>query len=131
MKTTEIQKTEWPKFFDSLSRKHRGSSATLEILGGEIGAQVEEQDLAFEGIVAQSDEVRGYEVAILMGARSDDHITHSIRQVTQVSLGQTDDGADFALAIRSSEGVTALLRFRSSMSPETGDAGTVQPSLTL
>lgn len=131
MKTKQIPNGEWSRFFDSFSRRHTGSSATLEILGTEIGAQVEEQDLAFEGIVAESDEVRGYEIAIMMGAKRDDHVTHSISRLSQVSLEQTDEGADVALEIKSADGVTALLQFSSSQLPETGDAGRVQPSPTL
>lgn len=113
MKTTVIQKDEWSKFFDGLSRRQNGSSATLEIFGTEIGAQVAEHDLAFEGIVAESNKVQGYEIAIMMGTRLDDHVTHSINRLNQVSLEQTDEGTDLALEIKSVDGVTALLRFHS------------------
>jgi hypothetical protein len=121
MKTREIPRNEWSKFFDSFSRDHSGSSVTLEILGIEIGAQVEEYELAFEGIVSQVDKGRGYEIAIMMGSRPEDHITHSIGRVTQVSLEQSDEGKDGVLAIKSADGVMALLRFRSAMLPEITD----------
>jgi len=39
-----------------------------------------------------------------------------------VSLEQTDEGADAALAIKSADGLTALLRFRSAVLPEMVDA---------
>ena len=128
MKTKEISRSEWPEFFDSFSRQHEGWLVTLEILGSEIGAQVEERQLAFEGIVAEWDEVQGDEMAIMIGAMPDDHITHSISRPTQVSLEQTDEGADAALAIKSADGATALLRFRSPMLPEMVDAVVAQPS---
>ncbi len=118
MKTKEIARTEWPKFFDSFSRQHEGWLVTLEILGAEIGAQVEERGLAFEGIVDEGNE----EILIMFGAKPDDHITHSISNPTTVSLEQTDEGADAALAIKSADGVTALLRFRSAVLPEMVDA---------
>ena len=128
MRTREISRSEWPEFFDSFSCQHEGWLVTLEILGLEIGAQVEERELAFEGIVAERDEVQGDEIAIMIGAKPDDHITHSISRPTEVSLEQTDEGADAALAIKSADGVTALLRFRSPMLPEMVDAVMVQPS---
>lgn len=128
MRTREISRSEWPEFFDSFSRQHEGWLVTLEILGLEIGAQVEERELAFEGIVAEWDEVQGDEIAIMIGAKPDDHITHSISRPTEVSLEQTDEGADAALAIKSADGVTALMRFRSPMLPEMVDAVMVQPS---
>jgi hypothetical protein len=122
MKTKEIPKKEWPKFFDSFSRQHEGWLVTLEILGSDIGAQVEERELAFEGIVDEWNEVQGNQIRIMFGAKPDDHITHSIGRPTALSLEQTDEGADAALAIKSADGVTALLRFRSSMLPEMVDA---------
>jgi hypothetical protein len=122
MKTKQIPKNEWPDFFDSFSRQHEGWLVTLEILGSEIGAQFEGRQLAFEGIVAEGEEAQGNEIAIMIGAKPDDHITHSISKPAQVSLEQTDEGADAALAIKSADGVTALLRFRSAVLPEMVDA---------
>jgi hypothetical protein len=130
MKTTVIQKDEWSKFFDSFSRRQNGSSATLEILGAEIGAQVEEHDLAFKGIVGESNRVQGYEIAIMMGTRQDDHVTHSISRLTKVSIEQTDEGTDLALELKSADGVTALLRFRSpSLEMMDAAAGQLAPSV--
>lgn len=110
MRTNEILRSDWQEFVENFSRKHRGSSVTLEILGPEIGAQVQQHELGFAGIVADTDVSRGYEIAIMMGTRPDDHITHSISHLSHISLEQTDEGEDVALAIKSADGVTALLR---------------------
>lgn len=128
MRTKEIPKNEWREFFDKFSRQHEGWLATLEILGSEIGAQVEERELALEGIVDEWDEIQGNEILIMVGAKPDDHITHNISQPTEVGLEQTDEGADAALAIKSADGTTALLRFRSPMLPEMVDGLVTQPS---
>jgi len=128
MKTKEIRKSEWPEFFDSFSRQHEGWLVTLEILGSDIGAQVEGRELVFEGIVDQWDEVQGNQIVIMMGTRPDDHITHAISRPTQVSLEETEEGADAALAIKSADGVTALVRFRSPMLPEMVDGVVSQPA---
>lgn len=122
MQTTEITRTEWPSFFDSFSRKHQGWLATLEILGLDLGAQAEERELAFEGITDESDDAQGNTIMIMTGGKADDHVTHTISRPTEVSLEQTDEGADVALAIKSEDGVTNLLRFRSPMLPEMVDA---------
>lgn len=121
MKTSTIAKNNWRDFFDSFSRQHEGWLVTLEILGSEIGAQVQERELTFEGIVDEWDEAKGNQVVITIGAKKDDHITHTIREPAEVSLEQTDEGADAALAIKSADGVMALLRFRSPMLPELVD----------
>ena len=122
MKTKEIPRNEWQEFFDIFSRQHEGWLVTLEILGSEIGAQVEEHGLPFEGIVDEENAVQGHEILMMFGAKRDDHITHSISNPATVSLEQTDEGADAALAIKSADGVTALLRFRSAVLPEMVDA---------
>lgn len=122
MKTKEIPRTEWREFFDIFNRQHEGWLVSLEILGSEIGAQVEERGLAFEGIVDEWDKVQGNEILIMFGAKPDHHITHSISNPTTLSLEQTDEGADAALAIKSADGITALLRFRSAVLPEMVDA---------
>lgn len=122
MKTTEISRSEWPKFFDSFSRQHEGWLVTLEIFGTEIGAQIEERELALEGIVADCNEVKHDEIAIMMGTKPDDHITHSISRPMHVSLEQTDEGADVALAIKAENETTTLLSFRVAVLPETVDS---------
>ena len=122
MKTKEIPRDEWPSFFDSFSRQHQGWLVNLEIFGPEIGAQVEERLLALEGITDEADETRGHTVIIMAGAKPDDHITHTIASPEAVSVEQTDEGADAALAIKGTDGTTALLRFRSAVLPEMVDA---------
>ena len=121
MKTIEIPKNEWPTFLDNFSRKHEGWSVTLEIFGTELGAQVQERELALAGIVDEWDEIHGNRIVIMFGEKPDDHITHSVGRPTQVSLEQTDGGADVALAIKSADGVMALLRFLSPILPEMVD----------
>ena len=117
MKTTTVPRSEWPKFFDSFSRQHEGWLATLEIFATELGAQVEEHEMAFEGIVDEWNEAVGNQIIIMMGAKRDDHITHTVAHPTNVSLEQTDEGADVALAITSEGGAVTLLRFRSPTLP--------------
>jgi hypothetical protein len=122
MKTQEIPKKEWTECFDNFSRKHEGSLVNLEIFGPEIGAQVEERELALDGITDEWNETDGNTIMIMTGAKPDDHVTHTISRPTQVSLEQTDDGADGALEIKSGDGLTALLQFRSALLPEMVDA---------
>lgn len=122
MKTKEIPKTEWPKFFDSFTRQHEGWLVNLEIFGSEIGSQVEERQLALEGITDEWRETEGNTIMIMLGTKPDDHITHSIVRPLTVNVEQTDEGADMALAIKGEDGTTALLRFRSAVMPEMVDA---------
>lgn len=121
MKTLEVSRGEAVAFFDSFSRRHEGWLSTLEVFGMDIGDHVGERELPLEGITA--DLSAGVDrIEIMMGARADDHITHTINTPLQISLEQTDEGADVALAIKAADGTTTLLRFRSAMLPEMVDA---------
>ena len=122
MKTREIPKNEWSGFFDRFSQKHEGWLVNLEIFSEEIGAQVEQRELALAGITDEWDEIKGNTIMIMIGGKTDEHVTHSIACPTQVSLEQTDGGADAALAIKSGDGATTLLKFRSPVLPEMVDA---------
>jgi hypothetical protein len=121
MKTREIPRTEWAAFFDSFSRQHEGWRVTLEVFGPDIGDQIEERDLALEGITAELADA-GDKIEIMIGAKPDDHITRTISAPAQVSLEQTDEGADVALAVKAADETTTLLRFRSAVLPEMVDA---------
>lgn len=120
MNIKEIPKDEWSKFFAAFSRQHEGWLVTMEMFGTEFGAQVQERELAFEGIVDEWDEIQGNQIVIMVGEKPDDHITHSIPHPTQVSV-EENEGVNAVLAIKSADGVIALLRFRSPMLPEIVD----------
>ena len=115
MQTKEIQQNEWSKFFDNFSRKHEGEILSVEILGTDIGAQLEEKGLALEGITA---EATGNTIVIMAGGRPDVHVTRSVNRPTGVSIERTDEGDDEALAIKAADGTTTLLRFRLRPLPE-------------
>ena len=122
MQTRQIPKSEWSLFLDRFSRQHEGWLVKLEILSSEIGAQVEETGLVLEGLTEESDEAKGNTIIIMIGKEPDNHVTHSINHPTEVSLEQTDEGADVALSIKSADGATALLSFRAAVAPETVDS---------
>ena len=121
MKTKQIPRNEWAEFFDSFSRQHEAWRITLEVFGPEIGDQIEERELPFEGITAELTDA-GDKIEIMIGGKPDDHITHTVSAPAEVALEQTDEGADVALAIKAADGTTTLLRFHSAMLPELVDA---------
>ena len=121
MQTKQIPGSEWTAFLDRFSRQHEGSLVNLEILDPEIGAQVEEIGLPLKGLTAEWDEVQGNTITIMAGNDRDHHVTHSIRHPTEVSVEQTDEGVDAAVAIKSADGMTALLSFHAAVA-ETAEA---------
>ena len=117
MRTQEIPRNEWPAFLDGFTRRYEGWLADVEIFGLEIGSQIEEQELPFEGITAELGDGQPDRIEIMLGNKPDDHITHTITAPSQVSVEKTDAGADAALAIKALDGTTTLLRFRAEMLP--------------
>ena len=112
MKTRQIPREEWTRFFDNLSRKQEGWEATLEVFGPDIGDQVEERRLYLTGLSAEvSAEQNGTDkIAIMFGGLPSQHLTHTIVSPVKVDLQQTDFGIDSVLQIKSAEGITSLLK---------------------
>jgi hypothetical protein len=111
MKTREVPRCEWSKFFDNLSRKQQGWEVTLEVFGPEIGNQVEERHMFLAGITAEVAD-GGDKIEIMMGENARGHVTHMITAPTLVELQQTDLGVNSALQIKSADGTTSLLHLR-------------------
>jgi hypothetical protein len=117
----EIPRDEWAEFLDSFSRQHEGWLVTIEVLGTEIGAQVEAQGKPLEGITADLKGNREASISITVGMNPAERVTHNITAPKQVRIEQAENGADMALQIESAEGVTTLVRLRSAMLPEMVD----------
>ena len=111
MKTRQIPREEWTRFFDNLSRKQEGLEATLEVFSPDIGNQVEERHMFLAGLTAEvTDEGDGSDkIEIMMGGSPSGHLTHTITAPTEVDLQQTDLGIDSVLQIKSADGTTSLL----------------------
>jgi hypothetical protein len=118
MQTQEIPRDEWQTFFDSFSRQHEGWLVTLELLGAEIGAQQQAQELALAGVSLSSGGAEPETISIDLGITPDKRVSHAITQPTHVWLEKTEQGANVALQIESADGTKALLRFRSPMPAE-------------
>lgn len=116
----EIPRGEWVEYLNSFSRQHEGWLVTVEVLGVDIGAQVEAEEMVLEGVTA---DLKGGEdvISVILGRRSTERVTHNITSPTHVRVEQTEYGADMALQIESGDGVTTLVRFRSAMLPEMVD----------
>jgi hypothetical protein len=116
--TTQIPSDEWISFLDSFSRRHEGWLVTLELIGPEIGAQIQASELPLEGI---SSSTNPKTISISLGNEPSNHLTHTISSPGQLWLRRTSQGADEALEIESTDGAKTLLRFRSVIPTELVD----------
>jgi hypothetical protein len=117
----EIPREEWANYLDTFSRQHEGWLVTVEVLGTEIGAQVEAEEKHLEGITAELKGGGEDLISINVGRTPAEHVTHNITAPTHVRIEQAENGADLALQIESSDGTTTLVSLRSAMLPEMVD----------
>ena len=117
--TREFPRPQWTEFFDSFSRRHDGWLVTIEVVGPELGAQTQGQDLRLRGI--SLDTAEASRISIMLETLSVEHLTHMIDRPTHIWLEQTSDGADMALLIESAEDIRTIIRFQSPMRPEQVD----------
>lgn len=118
--TVEIPRKDWSAFLTSFSRRHEGWLVTLEVMGADLGSQVEAENQPLAGIAAESREDRTSCISIFLGRKQID-ITHTIQEPKRLWLKTTAGGADEALEIETVSSPVTLLRFRSPMLPEMVD----------
>ncbi len=120
MPTQEILRNEWPRYFEEFSSRHQGWLVTVEILGLDIGDQVQVRNLPLEGIIVETNDPDGDEMTIIAGNRPDARISHTICAPLRVWVKLNEEGADEALEIDTPAGVV-LVRFRSTIRQEMVD----------
>jgi len=105
METRELLRESWTAMFDSLSRIYSGSTATLEILDGELGAQMEVEDRPLSGITCDGS---GIEMIFVM--RDGRRLAHRITTPQRVQIEERDNGFIAAIGIVSSLELETILR---------------------
>lgn len=113
MQTKLIHAPDWRQTLDSLSRSYHGALVSLEIVGGEVGAEEEVRDQPLGGITSDP---AGMTVQI---ERPDGlHLDHHVAHPEALRIVETDEGAVMAIEIEDVDGMHSLLRFCSPMRPE-------------
>jgi nucleotide-binding universal stress UspA family protein len=98
---------QWIEQLEEFSRRNAGRRATLEVMGLDLGAQLEERGLPFRGA---SFDARDRRVQIMLGddRANGRHLTRSIAGVTAVQLLRDRAGRDVLLRIGHGDGQTLL-----------------------
>ena len=106
--TLELEKNQWLAFLAEFTRQNRGAHARLEVLGDEIGYQVENENHIFEGI---SVDVKDGEknVWITLGSTPADHHAHGIQNVTAIRVLPQRESAGAVVEVEAQDGSKTLL----------------------
>ena len=117
--TREIKREEWTDFFEEFSRRHEGWLVTIELLDPKLGDQIEVENQALRGIVAERRDPEVIE--IFTENREKQSTTHVVEKPARVWIEESAEGAEAALEIESQDGPKTLLQFRSAALPQTVD----------
>jgi hypothetical protein len=122
--TVEIPREAWVRRLNEFTHTHEGWLASLELLGAELGAQPEIDNVPLLGISADRIDHDG-RVAVSVTRSPGEHFTHIIEAVTRIYIERADDGADAALRIDSADGTRTIVRVRAAAAfrSETTDNG--------
>ena len=107
--TTEIPREAWNNFFTRFSQDHETQFVAVEVMGRDIGAQVEGRTLLLGGI-SPGDDV-GESLALSFDSVNGEHLTHMVNKPTHVWVQRAPDNTDEALEIESADGTKTLVRF--------------------
>lgn len=119
--TREIPREGWDTFFSRFSDEHETQFVAVEVMGRDIGAQIESRQLLLSGISRGDQD--GESLALMFDSVNGEHLTHMVNKPTRVWVQQAPDNTDGALEIEAADGTRTLLRF----SPyEPGSATTVR-----
>lgn len=111
MLAREIPRGEWVRFFDTFSKQHEGWIATVELIGAQLGDQMESTRLPLVGLSADT-KGRESRIEIMVGDRPDAHVTRIINAPKRVWLKEPEEPAHEAIEVESDDGVITLLHFR-------------------
>jgi hypothetical protein len=118
MQTRDIPREQWIRFFDDFSKNHDGWIVTMEVLGADIGAQEEANNLPLVGISADV-KARENRVEIIVGGRPDVGLTRFIERPKHIWVKEPRLPGDETMEIESEDGIKTILNFHRIRPEET------------
>ena len=118
MQSQEIPSSQWTPFFNELSKRHQGEHVSIELMGRDLGDQMEAQDQSLMGIMV--DEPTGACKIDVMVGEQGTNIAHEVAHPIHVRLAKRDDGKDVAIEIESDAGPCTLVRFMPDVTSGSG-----------
>ncbi|HEY0283912.1 MAG TPA: DUF5335 family protein [Vicinamibacterales bacterium] len=106
--TKEIPRERWDTFFSRFSDDHETQFVAVEVMGSDIGAQVEGRSLLLSGI-SRAD-ANNQSLALMFDSVNGEHVTHTVNKPTRVWVLRAPDNSDEALEIESADGTRTLIR---------------------
>ena len=126
-----IEQDQWKSFLEEFSKRNQSRTTRLEVIGGEIGAQEEEQFLPLVGVSLESKGSDAGDVVIILGgdtALDLRHIEHRVEQVERIAPITGGSGLEDGLGFEDREGNKTLLTFEQLPELPEDTSSTQRPS---
>lgn len=106
MNTKHVPSSQWRTTLDELSRTYEGMPVSLEIVGGDVGAEEQVRDQPLKGITFDSTGVN-----VLIEKTDGIHLDHHVAKPQMLRVVETDEGAVVAVEIEADKGMYSLVTF--------------------
>jgi hypothetical protein len=102
---------EWERCLEDLTRRHYNDAVSVEVIGRDVGAQVEARRLLLKGLSLDVKDRPAGAVSILLEAGPRDHVERVVHQPVNLSVKRSAAGEDEVLAIEAADGTMTLVKF--------------------
>ena len=109
-----IDQKQWKSFLEEFSSRNQLRATRMEVVGGEIGAQVEEDYLPLVGATLDPKGSAAGSVEVVLGgetAKDQRRVEHLISKVQRIAPLIGNDGVEEGLGLEDQEGTRTLLIF--------------------
>jgi hypothetical protein len=110
--TQLIERDQWNSFLTNFTREYRGAHARLDVVGSEVGYQVETDDRPFDGVSADTKDGE-CAVWIIFGSTPENHLTHGVRDVSAIWVLRPVGKGGAVLEVEARDGVRTVLELTS------------------
>jgi phenylalanyl-tRNA synthetase alpha subunit len=109
-----IERDKWDSFIKDFNHRNQLRATRLQVVGGEIGAQEEEELLPLVGLSLETKGADAPRIEITLGgetAKEERHLTHTISRVRSIMTKMGVDLREEALLIEDEDGTKTILLF--------------------
>lgn len=107
-KTQIVDKSGWAAFAEQFSEQHAGETATLEMLGADVGDQYAAENLPFVGMTLEAKGSAAGSLTLMLGTEGTDHMERLIAGPQSLEVHVTPNG-ETILQIKAADEPTLLL----------------------